>query len=123
MVLFFPFDLHSMHVTISISQSLVFALGFIYSFANCALIFSSIEVCKSGKSIHSGGFRGGAPGARPPTAQNFLNFMPFFCKIWQNHMLAPPLEGWRPLLWGILDPPLIYLTKYRTLFISQHRLI
>ena len=22
-------------------------------------------------------------------------------------MLAPPLEGWRPLLRGILDPPLV----------------
>ena len=48
-------------------------------------------------------------GAPPPTAQNFLNFMQFFRKIWQNHMLAPPLEGWRPLLRRILDPPLPWM--------------
>ena len=51
---------------------------------------------------------GGAPGARPPpTVQNFLDFMQFFGKFdkivcWR----PPPLEGWRPLLQGILDPPL-----------------
>ena len=26
----------------------------------------------------------------PPTAQNVLNFMQFFHKFMQNHMLAPP---------------------------------
>ena len=34
----------------------------------------------------------GAPGMPPPihTAQNVLNFMQFFWKIWQNRMLVPP---------------------------------
>ena len=39
----------------------------------------------------------------------FLNFKHFFCKIWQNHMLAP--TPWRvgtpPTLQGIQDLPLI----------------
>ena len=34
---------------------------------------------------------GGAPGMRSPRmAQNVLNFMQFYWKIWQNCMLAPP---------------------------------
>ena len=39
----------------------------------------------------------------PPTDQNFLNFMQFLEKFvcWRL-----PLEGWRPLLRGILDPAL-----------------
>ena len=36
--------------------------------------------------------------------------MQFFGKIWQNRMLAPLLEGWRPHLGEILDPPLITQT-------------
>ena len=46
---------------------------------------------------------GGARRVRP----NFSQFHAVFHKIWQNHMLAPPLECWRPLLRGILDPPLV----------------
>ena len=46
---------------------------------------------------------GGAP---PSYGPKFSQFHTVFHKIWQNHMLAPPLEGWRPLLRGILDPPL-----------------
>ena len=51
---------------------------------------------------------GGAPTRPPPTAQNFLNFMQFSTKFgkiicWR----PPPPEGWRPLLRGILDSPLI----------------
>ena len=49
----------------------------------------------------SGRFRG-----RPPHGPKFSQFHAVFRKIWQNHMLATPLEGWRPLLRGILDPPL-----------------
>ena len=30
------------------------------------------------------------------TAQNFLNFMPFFGKFWQNHRLASPPRGLAP---------------------------
>ena len=33
---------------------------------------------------------------RPPTDQNFLNFMQFFGKIWQICMLVPPPEGVAP---------------------------
>ena len=53
----------------------------------------------------SGGFRGGAPGTRPPHGPKFSQFHAVFRKIWQNHMLATPLEGWRPLLRGILGRP------------------
>ena len=42
-----------------------------------------------------------------PTAQTFLNSMQFFfLTIWQNYMWVPPLDGPRPVLWGILDLPL-----------------
>ena len=71
--------------------------------------------------IISGGFRGGAPGARPPYSPKFSRFHAVFRKIWQNRMLAPPLEGWRPLLRGILDPPLI-ITHNIHLF-SEKRLV
>ena len=47
-------------------------------------------------------------GGRPPRPKIFSRFHSVFRKIWQNHMLTP-LEGWRPLLRGILDPPLIAL--------------
>ena len=43
----------------------------------------------------------------PPHGPKFSQFHAVFCKIWQNHMLAPLLEGWRPLLREILDPPLL----------------
>ena len=45
--------------------------------------------------------RGEALPARAPpprTDQIFLNFMQFFGNFDKNYMLAPPLEGWRPLL-------------------------
>ena len=35
-------------------------------------------------------------------------FFFFFLKMWQNFILAPR-EGQRPFLWGILDPPLLFL--------------
>ena len=46
----------------------------------------------------------GARGTRgpPPPAQNFFLFMQFSGKIGQ-------IIGWRPLLWEILDPPLVCL--------------
>ena len=47
----------------------------------------------------------GGASVRPPTAQNFLNFMQFFAKFGKIICWRPP-EGWRPLLWEILDPPL-----------------
>ena len=48
--------------------------------------------------------RGG--GCPHPTVQNFLNFMQFFGKLIKSSVGAPSLEGWRPLLRKILDPPL-----------------
>ena len=58
--------------------------------------------------------QGGAPSVHPPD-ENFLNFIQFLgkCVCWRL-----PLEGWRPLLRGILDPPMIYtrtlITWYNT---------
>ena len=48
-------------------------------------------------------------GGHPPMPQNFLNFMQFFTKIWQNNILASPWRVGAPSLWGILDPPLVYI--------------
>ena len=45
---------------------------------------------------------------RPPWGSKFFQFHAVFGKIWQNRMLAPPLESWRPLLGEILDPPLLW---------------
>ena len=42
----------------------------------------------------------------PPRGSKFFQFHAVFGEIWQNRMLAPPLESWRPLLGEILDPPL-----------------
>ena len=49
--------------------------------------------------------RGVPPAHAPPTDQNFLNFMQFFGHFGKI-VCWHPLEGWRPLLWGILHPPL-----------------
>ena len=51
-------------------------------------ILKLFEVCGP-----SGGLRGGGvPGACPPYSPKFSQFHAVFCKIWQNHMFAPP---WR----------------------------
>ena len=52
-------------------------------------------------------------------SQNFLNFMQLFWKIGQNHMLAPCPVGWRPLVWGVLDPPLISDAKLKGTIVCQ----
>ena len=44
----------------------------------------------------------------PPTAQKFLNFMHFFTKFGEI-ICWRPLEDWRPLIRGILDPPLFMM--------------
>ena len=54
-------------------------------------------------------------GALP--AQNFLNFMQFFGKFDKIICWRPLLEGWRPLLRRILDPPLP--TLHVPLFLFQ----
>ena len=40
--------------------------------------------------------RGAPPARPPPMAQNFLNFMQFYWKIWLNRMLTPPPRGSAP---------------------------
>ena len=55
----------------------------------------------------------------PPTAQNFLNFMQFFAKFGKIICWHPPPEGWRPLLRGILDPPLYCIYRTNPKLISQ----
>ena len=52
---------------------------------------------------------GGHPRRAPPHGPKFSQFHAVFHKIWQNHMLVPPPEGWRPFLRGILDPPLNFV--------------
>ena len=42
---------------------------------------------------------------------NIFSISLVFQGTWQNHMLAPPLEGLCPLLWGILDLPLVKVIK------------
>ena len=57
-------------------------------------------------SLHSsGGFRGHTRRV-PLYGPKFSRFHAVFRKISQNHMLAPHLNGWRPLLQVILEPPL-----------------
>ena len=47
--------------------------------------------------------------APPPSrGSKFFQFHAVFGEIWQNRMLVPPMESWRPLLREILDPPLAY---------------
>ena len=55
----------------------------------------------------SGGSKGGPGAPPPPHGLKFSWFHAVFGKFWQNGILAlPPPEGRRPLLQGILDPPL-----------------
>ena len=58
----------------------------------------------------SGGSNGGGASQHvPPHGLKYSHFHAFLGKIWLNSMLAPPLpEGWCPLLWGILEPPLLH---------------
>ena len=57
-------------------------------------------------SLTSGWSKGGTP-ARLPTDKNVLNFIQFLGKSGKFVCWRPLLEGWRPLLRGILDPPLL----------------
>ena len=66
-------------------------------------------ICKQTTEC-SGGFRGTSPARTPnPLRPKFISIHAVFHKICQNHMLASPPEGWHPILWGILDPPLEWL--------------
>ena len=71
--------------------------------------------------------QGGAPPAcTPPTTQIFLNFVQFFGKFGKIICWCP-LEDWRPLLWGILDPPMlnaIYLNfEIRNSYLAKPNMI
>ena len=74
------------------------------------VMFLHLCVCPQGGCLVPVGGQwriwGGRAWRVPPHGPKFSQFHAVFCKIWQNHMLAPPPEGWRPLLWGILDLPL-----------------
>ena len=62
-------------------------------------------------SLHySGGFRGGAPGASPPRPKIFSISCSFSQNLVKSYVGAP-LEGWRPLLRGILDPLRHYIHR------------
>ena len=50
--------------------------------------------------------RGGAPGACPPWTKIFLISCSFLENLANLYAPAPLLEGWHPLLWGVLDLPL-----------------
>ena len=58
------------------------------------------------QKVHSGGSKGVRP-RPPPGTKLFL----ISCSFGKICMLAPSLEGWRPLLRGILDPPL-HISSY-----------
>ena len=69
----------------------------------------------------SGGLRGGAPGAPPPPyGPKLSKFHAVFCKIWQNHTLAPP-GGLAPLPTGIplSAPDGICVNRRRTYEINK----
>ena len=62
-------------------------------------------------SITIGGSRGGREGRTPPPGRpNSFDFMQFSGKF---GVFTPPLEGSRPPLGKILDPPLITYLKFR----------
>ena len=62
-------------------------------------------------TLTSGGSKGGEGRTPPPSGPKFLHFHAFFGKNWPNNRLAPPpLLAWRPLLWEILDPPLLTIS-------------
>ena len=65
------------------------------------VILISMQIHKTVADLHSK-----ILDARPPWGSKFFQFHAVFGKFWQNHMLAPPLVSWRPLLGEILDPPL-----------------
>ena len=75
-----------------------------------------------------GGSRGGGAGTRaPPSGSNFLHFHAVFGKNWSNSMLAPPpLWGWRPPVWEILDPPLVMKGEWEPhglLYVPEQQLL
>ena len=72
------------------------------SLALLTLHLSGYDSC-----LTSGGSKGGREGRAPPSGLKFLHFHAVFGKNWPNNRLAPPLWTWRPLLWEILDPPLL----------------
>ena len=66
--------------------------------------------------------RGGARDASPPWVSKFFRFHTVLGKIWQNRVLATPhpLEGWRPHLDEILDPPLMPSVLFAKMSTTEH---
>ena len=54
----------------------------------------------------SGGFRGAHPARPPPLRPKIFSISCSFLENLTKLYVGAPLEGWRPLLQGILDPPL-----------------
>ena len=65
-----------------------------------------------------GGSRGGREGRTPPPGRpNSFDFMQFSGKF---GVFTPPLEGSRPPLGKILDPPLIIASHRREVEMTKH---
>ena len=54
----------------------------------------------------SGRSKGGCSRCMPPWTKIFLISCSFLENLANLYAAAPLLEGWHPLLWGVLDPPL-----------------
>ena len=50
-----------------------------------------------------------------PAAQNVLNFMHLFQKIWPFCKICTPPDDWRPLLRGFMDPPMQRDSRFPTM--------
>ena len=59
----------------------------------------------------SGGSKGLPPERASIYGPKFSQFHVVFWKIGKSIGWHPLMEGWCPLLWGILDPPLHLLTQ------------
>ena len=57
--------------------------------------------------LRIGGSKGGARDVRPSLGPNSFIFMQFLGKFWPINRLVPPPWGLAPLLWEILDWPLL----------------
>ena len=100
-------------------------IGPYYLFSPVISCSGGYRISKKGRELRgptSGGFKGAAPAHAPPfppAPEIFLNFMKCLGNIWQkSYVGAHLLEGWRPLLWGILDPPLPTVT-YAIFFLKK----
>ena len=75
-------------------------------FFSCTLSYSLIRTHHLHRVHHSGGFRRGASSAPPLRPKIFSISCSFSENLTKSYVGAPTPEGRRPLLQGILDPPL-----------------